>query len=71
MEPMTADTMRADSTIAWAIFDPAWYIQAYPDVAAQVPTRTFDDLLDYYLRCGQARGHSPNPFFDEIWYLNT
>ena len=71
MEPMTAEVMQTGNPVAWAIFDPVWYLQAYTDVAALVPTPAFDNVLDYYLHHGQARGHSPNPFFDETWYLAT
>lgn len=28
-------------------------------------------MLDFYLRHGQASGHSPNPYFDEEWYRLT
>lgn len=71
MQPMTAETLRDGGSIAWAGFDLDWYLQTYADVAGQLPARRFDDAADYYLRHGQARGHSPNPFFDEAWYRQT
>ncbi len=71
MQSMTAETLRSGGAIAWAAFDPDWYLQTYADVAAQLPAQGFDDVVDYYLRHGQARGHSPNPYFDEAWYLQT
>ncbi len=71
MTVMTRDMLQAGGVIAWARFDRDWYLQAHPEVAAQIERQDFDEALDFYLRDGQASGHSPNPFFDEAWYLQT
>ncbi|MGE0415287.1 MAG: glycosyltransferase [Acetobacteraceae bacterium] len=54
----------------WARFDPGWYARAYPDSAASVG-QDAGALRDFYLDMGQHRGDSPNPFFDERFYLLT
>ena len=48
---------------AWAIFDPDWYRKRYND-APECPA---DELLEWHLTRGQARGNSPNRYFDEEW----
>ena len=67
---MTRD-MLLGGVIIWAVLDRDWYLQTYKQVADQLASRDFDDVVDFYLRHGQPSGHSPNPFFDEIWYLQT
>ncbi len=47
----------------WAVFDPVWYRLTYPDA----PGATAEDLLEWHLMHGQALGHSPNRYFDEMW----
>ena len=65
--------LRGQATIAWAEFDPIWYQQQYPDarIAAEAAEAEGADeaVLQYYLTTGQQIGHSPNPYFDETWYL--
>ena len=46
------------------LFDKAWYLETYPDVAA-----ARIDPLRHYIRHGCAEGRKPNPFFDPEWYL--
>jgi GT2 family glycosyltransferase len=46
----------------WAAFDTAWYQRRYK-VAADAET--------FYHERGAALGHSPNPYFDEHWYLSV
>jgi O-antigen biosynthesis protein len=53
---------------AWAAFDPAWYLHAYPAVRDRLPELTPAALLRFYLDTGQQLGHSPNRCFDEAWY---
>ena len=48
----------------WARFDAGWYARAYGMATADA-----DALRRFYLAHGQALGHSPNPVFDESWYL--
>lgn len=48
---------------ATRLFDKAWYLQRYPDVAAA----GFDPLRHY---CGPGRSEerAPNPYFAPLWY---
>ncbi len=55
--------LRERDAPVWARFDPDWYCAAY---ALQI---THAAALRFYLAHGQALGHSPNPLFDEAWYL--
>ncbi|MBS0561571.1 MAG: glycosyltransferase, partial [Proteobacteria bacterium] len=45
------------------LFDPAWYLERYPDVA-----RARIDPLDHFIRNGVGGARDPNPFFDSAWY---
>lgn len=56
---------------AWAVFDPDWYLGAYPAVHQLLSDRSRCGVLDFYLERGQRLGHSPNMFFDEIWYRSA
>jgi GT2 family glycosyltransferase/glycosyltransferase involved in cell wall biosynthesis len=47
-----------------ALFDPAWYLARYPDVAAAGL-----DPLQHFLRYGMALGRDPGPGFDTRYYL--
>lgn len=47
-------------------FDPAYYLAAYPDVAASGV-----DPLDHYLHAGAGEGRNPNEAFDALGYLAT
>jgi glycosyltransferase involved in cell wall biosynthesis len=48
------------------LFDSAWYLQRYPEVAAlgQQP-------LTHYFKTGAFHGYNPSPNFDSNWYLAT
>lgn len=46
------------------LFDSAWYLETYPDVAAAGL-----DPFEHYMRTGAAEGRDPNPFFRSAWYL--
>ncbi len=46
-----------------AVFDPLWYLSAYPEVAAS----GFNPLLEYAL-VGEREGRNPSPQFDVRWY---
>ena len=54
---------------AWWVFDPAWYVRAYPEVVDLLIEPSPTALRAFYLLEGQGRGHSPNMFFDESFYL--
>ncbi len=47
-----------------ALIDRAWYLEAYPDVAA-----AGIDPAEHYMATGWAEGRWPNPLFDTEWYL--
>ncbi len=46
------------------LFDPQWYLDRYPDVAAAGV-----DPLQHWLTFGMLEGRDPNPEFDTAWYL--
>jgi GT2 family glycosyltransferase len=46
------------------LFDRAWYLETYPDVAARNV-----DPLRHYLRHGVREGRDPNRMFSSSWYL--
>jgi GT2 family glycosyltransferase len=49
---------------ASGLFDSAWYLETYPDVAARKV-----DPLSHYLRHGAREGRDPNRLFSSSWYL--
>ena len=51
---------------ASGLFDAAWYLETYPDVAA----RGVDPVL-HYIRHGAREGRDPNSLFSSSWYLAT
>jgi len=47
------------------LFDPAFYLSAYPDAAAaHMPP------LEHFYKIGHREGRQPNQFFDPNWYLS-
>ena len=46
------------------LFDVAWYLAQYPDVAAASV-----DPISHYVISGAKEGCDPNPLFDTDWYL--
>jgi GT2 family glycosyltransferase/glycosyltransferase involved in cell wall biosynthesis len=48
------------------LFDSAWYLKTYPDVAAAGV-----NPLMHYLASGGVTGRNPSPLFDSAWYLKT
>jgi GT2 family glycosyltransferase/glycosyltransferase involved in cell wall biosynthesis len=63
--------LPGQTTTAWAVFDAARYLAAYPDVRTEIGPASDATILAFYLDRGQKRGHSPNIYFDEAWYLNN
>ena len=55
----TARIIRASG-----LFDSAWYLETYPDVA----TRKVDPV-QHYVRHGAREGRDPNRLFSSSWYL--
>jgi GT2 family glycosyltransferase len=54
---------------SWTDFDAAWYRRTYPQVLAALRKPTDAAALAHYLDHGQQQGLSPNPFFDEPYFL--
>jgi len=52
----------------WAGFDAEWYRSRYPGIASESGENPWD-LEAFYQAQGCRLGHSPNPYFDEAWYL--
>ncbi len=52
----------------WAGFDAEWYRTRYHEVGLE-PDKTPAEVEAYYHAEGCKLGHSPNPYFDESWYL--
>jgi hypothetical protein len=48
------------------LFDEAWYLSTYPDVASAGANPT-----EHYLRFGAAEGRNPSPAFDTVYYLQS
>ncbi len=61
--------LRGQTTIAWAVFDPAWYLATYADTCGELDGADDTAALQFYLSQGQQRGHSPNLWFDEAWHM--
>ncbi|GAB6855789.1 glycosyltransferase [Asaia astilbis] len=57
-------------TPLWAMFDPDWYRERYGDSVIEMTGGLPDDrgLFEFWLRDGARYAHSPNRYFDEIWY---
>lgn len=56
--------------IDWAAFDSAWYKKKYQSVLHFLGVETPEEIESFYETQGGLLKHSPNPFFDEEWYLN-
>ena len=63
--------LAGDTAIAWAVFDPDWYLASYAEPTAQLTDRSPPAVLAWYLEHGQALGHSPNIAFDEAWHRHV
>jgi GT2 family glycosyltransferase len=50
----------------WEHFDAEWYAATY--MRKQNPEESADPF-EHYCTTGAANHHSPNPYFDEAWYL--
>ncbi|MFS8366722.1 glycosyltransferase [Acetobacter oryzifermentans] len=56
-------------TIDWSVFDATWYAAKYGDVLKFLGLEGAEVLEEFYREKGPALRHSPNPYFDEDWYL--
>jgi O-antigen biosynthesis protein len=57
-----------ETAIAWAVFDPVWYLQTHPDLSKALPADQPAAALAWHLEHGQKLGYAPNVFFDEAWH---
>ena len=64
-------TLTHPAPVAWANFDPQWYLDSYPSARESLQNESPVSVLRFYLEKGQTLGHSPNMLFDETWYLHT
>lgn len=59
----------SDSIPIWQEFDEHWYIRNYTNVTLRMKALEIDSIEEFYQLFGCFEGHSPNPYFDEVWYL--
>ncbi len=73
MEATAIDTTeRPDPARAsWARFDAGWYLRTYPQARGALTDLSDGAVQAYYGEHGQRQGHSPNPFFDEAFFLRA
>ena len=65
------EILRPDCPVkpAWGVFDAGWYLHHYAEAREACAGQGTEAVLDYYLATGARLGHSPNPAFDEAYYL--
>jgi O-antigen biosynthesis protein len=59
------------NTPLWALFDAEWYLEHYRKDIGAAGGESFADAEAIYDRMSVSHRHSPNPYFDEKWYLST
>lgn len=50
------------------LFDSAWYLETYPEVAQDIERGVWKDARDHYVRIGSTLLYDPNPFFISNYY---
>ena len=65
LAPYWRELAGSDRKTLGPLFDPAFYLRKYPDVAAA----GVNPLL-HYLKCGTKELRQPHPLFDPVFYLN-
>lgn len=68
-EAATARRVEDDDAamlVGSGLFDPAWYVATYPEVA-----EAGWDPVRHYLRYAVTERRQPGPGFDGVWYANT
>jgi hypothetical protein len=60
-----------EGRVANRLFDEAWYLAEYPDVAELVRLSDFPNGFSHYLMVGEAENRQPNPFFSPAIYLHA
>lgn len=68
---LSAEDLRDQRQPRWLLFDSEWYQKRYPDVAAWMAEKGYDNPELFYREVGCFYGHSPNRYFDEAWYRET
>jgi len=61
--PVRLRRRPAEQILRAPLFDAAWYLKHYPDVA-----EAGIDPLQHFLARGVAEGRQPSPLFDTTWY---
>ena len=61
--------LPGQTAIAWAVFEPEWYLATYADARSELGAADDAAVLRFYLEHGQRRGHSPNIWFYEGWHI--
>lgn len=59
-----------DKKLDWSVFDCGWYKEKYKDVLNFLHVETDEAVQEFYNTKGEGLRHSPNPYFDEDWYLD-
>ncbi len=59
-----AQETAAQKIRASQLFDEAWYLDRYRDVAA-----AGRDPITHYIEAGASEGRNPSPAFDTVWYI--
>jgi O-antigen biosynthesis protein len=68
--PTQTLSLEHSGSAPWTRFDAEWYQRRYaPDMGAIAPTPSA--LMAHYLEIGRRLSYSPNPLFDEAWYLKA
>ncbi len=65
------DDRTAGCLPLWAVFDEDWYRKRYPETEEMLGKAGGQDAELFYHEQGVALGHSPNPYFDEAFYLSV
>ncbi|GBR67135.1 glycosyltransferase [Gluconobacter kanchanaburiensis] len=63
--------VRENREPRWSRFDTQWYLLRYPEVRDWMREEGQEDPYAFYLQTGQRYGHSPNRYFDEMWYRDA
>ena len=61
--------LKLKRKIDWAAFDGEWYKKQYHSVLSFFELSQDGEIEEFYKTKGRDLKHSPNPFFDESWYL--
>lgn len=71
MSSSSSEDPRGARQPRWLIFERAWYVLRYPEVTSWMEEKGYDDPELFYREVGCLYGHSPNRYFDEVWYRDA